>query len=525
MAWQQGPFRFMTFKEWVPDKIRFWIYILFLIAFQFSNGMYFTAMSQMQGSLSITMDDVKMMSHGVLIGLTMYFPIAFRMKSRFPNKTNIIIAASGLMICNLIVPHIDIPFLLVIIGFIAGFFRLYGTFECFSNIIPKITPTYNYGIFLSFVFFVVLGVIHVFDAISIHLIYHYDWQHLHRLAIGLMLLVIMMAKIMMSDFRTMPLKPLYAMDWLGMILWSIFILSLIFVAQYAYQLEFLHSPYIRMAVGTACITLAMNLIRMKKLRHPFIEFAAFKTKRVPQLLIAFLFLGILLASKNVLQNTFTNAVLHLDALNAGRLKWFEFIGALSGAVFSFYALIILKWKHKTVASIGFTSVTTYVAMMYFLISPDTNIEKLYLPLIICNFGHLCIFIALTVFIQATAPFRNYFQILCVLGFIRTGIASPIGDCIYQHGINGLMGKHLSIIGSEVNISLLDSMNRLDTIGVEAMSTTLTELYGYTFIFGLIVLMLILILRKPAINKDNLCNLRNLWLEKLSRRTNPAESVD
>ena len=29
MAWQQGPFRFMTFKEWVPDKYRFWIYIFF----------------------------------------------------------------------------------------------------------------------------------------------------------------------------------------------------------------------------------------------------------------------------------------------------------------------------------------------------------------------------------------------------------------------------------------------------------------------------------------------------------------
>ena len=226
MAWQQGPFRFMTFKEWVPDKIRFWIYILFLIAFQFSNGMYFTAMSQMQGSFSITMNDVKMMSHGVLIGLTMYFPVAFRMKARFPNRTNLIIAASGLM--------------------------------------------------------------------------------------------------------------------------------------------------------------------------------------------------------------------------------------------------------------------------YFLVTPDTNIEKLYLPLILCNFGHLCIFIALTVFIQATAPFKNYFQILCILGFIRTGIASPIGDCIYQHGITGLMNKHLSSIGSNLNISLLDSMNNLKMIGSEAMSATLTELYGYTFIFGVAVILLIMI---------------------------------
>ena len=501
MAWQQGPFRFMTFKEWVPDKIRFWIYILFLIAFQFSNGMYFTAMSQMQGSFSITMNDVKMMSHAVLIGLTMYFPVAFRMKSRFPNRTNLIIAASGLALCNLVVPYIDTPFVLVIIGFIAGFFRLYGTFECFSNIIPKITPTYNYGIFLSFVFFVVLGVIHVFDAISIQLIYLYDWQHLHRLAIALLLMVIMLAKILMSDFRTMPKKPLYAMDWLGMILWSVFILSLIFVAQYAYQLEWLHSPYIRIALGVASISLAINFIRMKRLRHPFIELAAFKVRRLPELLLAFLFLGILLASKNVLQNTFTNAVLHFDALNTGKLKWLEFTGAALGAAFSFYAIIKLQWKHRRVALIGFAAFVTYVGMMYFLITPDTNIEKLYLPLMICNFGHLCIFISLTAFIQATAPFRNYFQILCILGFIRTGLASPIGDCIYQHGINGLMGKHLTAIGSNVNLSLLTSTNRLSQIGSEAMCSTLTELYGYTFIFGIAVLIIMGVSFKLYLDKS------------------------
>ena len=200
MAWQQKPFRFLAFKEWVPDKCRFWVYILFLIAFQFSNGMYFTAMSQMQGELAITMNDVKMMSHAVLIGLTLYFPLAFRLKFYFTNRTSLIIAAVGLMVCNIIVPHIDHPFILVVIGFVAGFFRLYGTFECFSNILPKITPTYNYAVFLSFVFFVVLGVIHVFDAFSMQLIYYYDWKHLHSLAIGLLLMVVLLAILLMRPF-------------------------------------------------------------------------------------------------------------------------------------------------------------------------------------------------------------------------------------------------------------------------------------------------------------------------------------
>lgn len=80
--------------------------------------------------------------------------------------------------------------------------------------------------------------------------------------------------------------------------------------------------------------------------------------------------------------------------------------------------------------------------------------------------------------------------LCILGFVRTGIGSPIGDALYQHGITGLMGKHLAEIGHQVNVSLLDSMGRLSHIGTEAMVATLRELYGYTFIFGIGVLILL-----------------------------------
>ena len=494
MAWQQGPFRFMNFKEWVPDKYRFWVYILFLCAFQFSNGMYFTAMSQMQGEHSMTMNDVKMMSHAVLIGLTLYFPLAFRLKFCFTNRTSLMIAATGLGVCNLVVPYIDQPFLLVVLGFIAGFFRLYGTFECFSNILPKITPTYNYPVFLTFVFFVVLGVIHVFDAISIQLIYYYDWQHLHALAIGLLLTVILLAGVLMRPFRPMPKMPLLGIDWLGMVLWAIFILSLIFVVQYGHQLDWFHSPYIRMAMGATCLSLGFNIGRMTYIRHPFLEAAAFRVNNLTNLLIAFLCLAILLASKNVLQNTYTGAVLHWDALTLGRLKWFEFFGSAIGAVFSMYALIRLKWSHKLIVFVGFFMILMYVAFMYFIVTPYTDIEKLYLPLMCCGFGHLAIFITLTVYIQATAPFKNYFQVLCILGFIRTGIGSPIGDALYQHGMNGLMNKYLGA----------------NFTPTEAMIATLQELYGYTFVFGVGVLIFLAASRFKRHVKKPIPTLRLLY---------------
>ena len=502
MAWQQGPFRFMNFKEWVPDKYRFWVYIFFLVAFQFSNGMYFTAMSQMQGEHSITMNDVKMMSHAVLIGLTLYFPLAFRLKFCFTNRTSLMVAATGLAVCNLVVPFIDQPFLLVVLGFIAGFFRLYGTFECFSNILPKITPTYCYPVFLSFVFFVVLGVIHVFDAISMQLIYYYDWQHLHWLAIGLLLTVVLAAGVLMRPFRPMPKMPLLGVDWLGMVLWAIFILSAIFVVQYGYQLDWFHSPYIRVAMGACCIALGFNIARMTYIRHPFLEAAAFRVNNLTNLLLAFLFLAILLASKNTLQNTYTGAVLHWDALNLSTLKWFEFFGSLLGAAFSWYALIRLKWSHKLITFFGFAMILVYVASMYFLVTPYTNIEKLYLPLMCCGFGHLAIFIALTVYIQATAPFKNYFQVLCILGFVRTGIGSPIGDSLYQHGITGLMNQYLA-----ANFTATD-----------AMVATLQELYGYTFIFGIGVLVLLAASRFKKHVKKPIPTLRLLYALANRKRT-------
>ena len=141
----------------------------------------------------------------------------------------------------------------------------------------------------------------------------------------------------------------------------------------------------------------------------------------------------------------------------------------------------------------------------------------------CSFGHLAIFIALTVYIQATAPFKNYFQVLCILGFVRTGIGSPIGDAIYQHGITGLMNKHLAEIGYQVNLSLLESTSQLSHIGTEAMVTTIRELYGYTFIFGIGVLILLAASRFKKNVKKPIPKLRYLYA-MIARKKRQTASI-
>jgi hypothetical protein len=341
-----------------------------------------------------------------------------------------------------------------------------------------VAPTHNYAVFLSLVFFVVLGVIHVFDIASTYIIYYYNWHHVHLLAIGLLLIVILCAYVLMRPFRPMPKMPLYGVDWLGMVLWSIFILSLIFVVQYGNQLNWLDSAYIRVALGAASLALAFNVGRMFNVRHPFLETDAFKSKNLLSLLIVFLLMGILLTTKTLLQNTFTSAILHFDTLSTASLKWFEFFGMLLGAIFSWFALSRLNLHKKLVTFIGMSFIVFYTVQMYFLMSPATNIEKLYLPLVCCGFGQVVVFITLTVYAQATAKFRNYFQVICILGFIRTGIASPIGDAIYSRAMSGVLSKHLALLGEAGQPQGLP------------LQYTLQELFGYSVILGVITLIVL-----------------------------------
>jgi hypothetical protein len=400
----------------------------------------------------------------------MYFPVAFRLKFRFTNRTSLMIAALVLIAINLTVPHVRSLPLLMTLCFIAGFFRLYGTFECLSSLLPKIAPTYNYAVFLSFVFFTVLGFVRIFDIAGAYIVYYYNWQSVHYFAIGLMLLVILGAFTLMRHFRPMPKMPLYGIDWLGMALWCIFLFSAIFVVQYGEEMDWLHSPHIRAAAGISCLALATNLLRMKHIRHPFIEPNAFKTRNLLNLLVLFVCLDILLAAQQVLQNTFTDAVLQIDQLNSLNFSWFYIVGMLLGALFSWYSLSKLKWHHKLVCFVGMAFIILYITQMYFLITPYTETAMLYIPLICCGFGHVTVFISLTVYAQATAPFRNYFQVICILGFIRTGIGSPLGDAIYARALEAEMITHSSMI------------------------VALRELFGLSIVFGVFVLIIIAVSR-------------------------------
>ena len=140
-------FSMPMFNPWVPERVRPWIYLLFALFFQLSSGIYFGSLQQMVGATGFTREDMVMVAMFGVVGVNMPFPFLFRYKLRFTNQQLLINAACVIAVCNLLCMWlIDGDFgewrlpMLCTVSFIAGYVKLCGTFECFSNIRLWLSP-------------------------------------------------------------------------------------------------------------------------------------------------------------------------------------------------------------------------------------------------------------------------------------------------------------------------------------------------------------------------------------------------
>jgi MFS transporter, DHA2 family, multidrug resistance protein len=152
-----------------------------------------------------------------------------------------------------------------------------------------------------------------------------------------------------------------------------------------------------------------------------------------------------------------------------------------------------------VTGIGFLFIVLYIIGMYFLISPATNKELLYLPLFFRGAGNVVIYVVLTVYAARTIPFMPFFQALTVLGFARTCLGTPLGTAILGRAFSVLMKSNIMSLSTEIDlqnpiantISFTAVMSELQR---QAMLVTIKEIFGYAAIAGVFILILTLCTR-------------------------------
>jgi hypothetical protein len=494
-----------AFKEKIPMKVRVCTLFLFILVFQLSGGLYMASAHELVGGKALMHEDILMAIEASFLGMCVVFPILFRLKFRFVSRNIFTAVACGLIVCNLICMQVNSLPVLVVVCFIAGVLKMWGTFECFSSVQLSITPTRNLSVFFPVLYGMIFGCIELSGLSTVYISYFSDWRFVHYFIIGILLLVILLSRLLMRPFYLDKPLPLHGIDWLGGLLWSVVSLLLIFICLYGDHYDWLDSPHIRLAWFGVLFLGLFNYFRMKRIRTPWIEPRIFRYPHIFTILFLFMSVCVFTATATVLENSYTGGILRYDSLNAISLNWAKLAGLVAGGLFTWQACVRFHIRYKIIVFVGFALLLAYQIAFYFLISPDTNIELFYLPVALKSAGIVTLYSVLTLYAAQVVPFQNLFQVLCVFGFIREGVGPPLVTAFVERILKvSLQTNYLGLSGE------LDAQNSianhlpLDALYGElqrqSLLVSIKEGFGYAIFFGILLLIATICTKYPTIHK-------------------------
>lgn len=463
------------YRDRVPKKLRPWIYLFFLFSFQLTGCYYLGAAQQITGTTGLMQTDVMFIGLCNVIGVNMPFPLLFRFKFRFTNHQLLINAALVIAACNLLAMFTTSVPLLAVLSFLAGFFKLCGTFECASNIQLWMAPGRDFQIFFPILYIFVVGDIYLQGWLTGVVAYTWqDWQMMNWLIIGLMLLVALAVLILTKNYRMMKPLPLISVDWLGCILWSALMMEVVFLFEYGEYYNWIDGKQWRMGVLFFTVTLCLTIWREAFIRHPYISLKAFGYKTLLPTLGLYFVAEWMNTTPKVLQSAFIAGIEHWGTLTSSHLELFGWVGTLFGCLFTLYWCKVLRQKYTRLLTVGGVALVAYQMMMYFLISPDLPLQMLYMPLILRAFGYAIYFTALTIYLEELMPFQHFFMGLTISGVMRNGPVEAIMSGLYSYGLRRYVADS-SAIGIQWD------MAQIEMIAIK-------RLFGLTCILGVLFLI-------------------------------------
>lgn len=494
----QGPFDIPEVPDFIPRRLKPYLFILFVLIIQFSGGVYLAAASDMVGTTALMQEDILMAGYASLIGLAINFAVMFRIKFRFSTRTQLLASAIILIAANVICANTTSVPVLVTTCFIAGWFRMQATLACNSTIQLWLTPVRDMAIFFCYVYIIVDSVIQLSGIATIYTAFFSQWEYMHWIMTGMLALLMIMVMVLVKPVRGPMFIPLLGIDWIGAILWAGFMMCFTFICVYGNYFDWWDAVEIRGAalIGLAC--LCINLWRASFLHHPYISFRAMKNRNVIRATGIYLVFFTLIATEHVFEHSYAANILGFDEINLIDLNWYVFAGIIAGCAFTYFTFALRKWRYKTMTAIAFALAIVYLAYFYFFIDYGVEKEMLFIPLFFRGAAAVIISIVfLTSIVQSGLPFQVFPQALTINGFTGAVMGATLGPAIIGELLRHTMAKNAALIGANMTAANPDSafapLGQLyGMVQTQALIVSMKEIYGWLLIVAIASLTVILI---------------------------------
>jgi hypothetical protein len=441
-----GKYRIGAFKPFVPDWARFAILLLTVFAFQLSGAVYPTNQDEMVGATALTAEDLRLVATASYIGMTMAFPLLFRLKFRFMSRTILLTCGAVVIAGNVVTMTSNQMPVLLIASFITGMFRMIATFECNSSMQLVVTPQRNLSVFFCFLYIIILGSISLSGIVSAHLADWQQWQQMHLVMIAVLAAVMILLACTLRPFRFMKKMPLYRIDWFGMGMWSALLLLLNFIFEYGTRLDWFDSEKIKTAIAAAFVIAACLAFRTFTAKRPFIAPTTFRYKSLTISVFLFAAMQLLLGTTYVVMPAYTAGALRYDVLNGAALNWAVLAGVAIGIAASYYWLVIAKGGFKPIVFCGFLCLVVTHLLLLRIIAPSIPKESLYIPYAIRGAGTAMLYVSLTLYTVLGMPFTHFMQGIAVLGVVRESLGGTLANTLCTELLERLFKAHRILLG-------------------------------------------------------------------------------
>ncbi len=492
----QGPFDIPEVPNFVPRRLKPYLFIVFVLIVQLSGGLYLAAVTDMAGSTALMQEDILMAGYASLVGMSINFAVMFRIKFRFSTRVQLLAACAVLIAANIICAHTTSVPVLTAVCFIAGWFRMQATLACNSTIQLWLTPVRDMAIFFCYVYLVVDSVIQLSGIATIYTIFNFEWEYMHIIMSGLLALMMVAVLVLVRPMRAPMYIPLKGIDWIGALLWSGFMLCFTFVCVYGNYYDWWEAGEIcgATALGAACV--AINLWRASFLHHPYISFRAMRNRNVLRATAIYLVFFTLLATEHVFEHSYASAILGFDDTNLIDLNWYVFAGIIVGCGLTYYTFALRKWRYKTMTVIGFSLAAVYLAWFYFFIDYGVEKEMLFVPLFFRGMASVIISIVfLTSIVQSGLPFEVFPQALTINGFTGAVMGAALGPALVGELLRGIMTRNAALLGANITdfnhaIAGMPLGQLYGQVQAQALVVSMKEIYGWLLIVAIISIIAI-----------------------------------
>ncbi len=441
------------YREFVPEWVRPWIYVVLAFCFQFSNGIYLGGMGHIMGEQCVMREDLLMCQYSTLAGMAMYFTLLFRMKFRFANRSLLMTSAAVILVCNLLT-MLELPLpLRWLFCFMAGAAKIQGTFECMSNIQLWMTPRRDFAVFFPLLHIILLTAIIGSAWLASTFAYYMHWTMMHYFTCGTMLFVMLVQFTLTRPFHAMPqIVPLKGIDWWGGLLWALFFLQVVFVFTYGDWLDWWNSPAVRFLCGTSLLNLAICLHRMSVRKMAFYELKMWTYRYAVPIILLTGVAEALFSTEHVLEMAFYEGVMHYSEHTIEGIKLWGIPGAWLGCLFSLGWLKLMRWNPYKLIAVGFLMYCLYAGSMYFIVAAHVNSGQFALPQMFRAFSYAVLAIALMWCLHEVMSFEHFFQALSVFNILHMFIGGSFGAAFNSYGLRYYMadgfaryGHHLDLV--------------------------------------------------------------------------------